>query len=315
VNLSISSSNKYWLKSLLLVFLVFAAYSSMLKIVKPKVTAFQNQWVQNYSIAEVYMYKPILPSTVIVGSSMSAKLLEEEFSDSVYNLSFAGGSALTGLNLIKKKNHIPRLILIETNTIELPTNYEMLNDLFTPFIWRLKRYITSLQYTYQPINIILSVMKKQFDRSDAEKIDEKPNYKLLESILVRRMRQNKKADDIFEGRKELLELKKLVVFFSNKGTQIVFFKIPVHSTILASKRYIVRKTVLHKIFADMQVDWLKNPSSYKFETSDGLHLLFKGARDFSRFLNSVIEDFLQNNLNDAIAVPRQARELVKTSVA
>ncbi len=303
MNLSIFSSDKYIVKSLLLFLIVFVAYSSMLKIVKPKVTMFQNQWVKNYSISEVYIYKPVLPHTVIVGSSMSARLLQEEFGNDVYNLSFAGGSALTGLNLVKKRNHIPELLLIETNTIERSTNNEMLRALFTPFIWRLKKHIISLQYTYQPINIMLSVIKRNFGGSEAEKADEKPNSKILKSSLVRRLEKNSKAI-IFNEWQELTELKKLVDFFYSKGTHIVFFQIPVHPKILASKRYSARQKILHDMFAGMEVSWLLTPSGNSYETSDGVHLLFKSAREFSKVLYASIKNILENNFKGTIIEPR-----------
>ncbi|OAD19638.1 conserved hypothetical protein, secreted [Candidatus Thiomargarita nelsonii] len=96
------SSNNSSAKTIIFAFSAFALYSLILQVVNPKITAFQNQWIQNYSVAEKYIYKQETPQAVIVGSSMSTRLLEEKFNSDVYNLSFAGGSVLTGLNIIKE---------------------------------------------------------------------------------------------------------------------------------------------------------------------------------------------------------------------
>ena len=61
----------------------------------------QNQLQQNYSYAQDFIYEKKTPN-IIVGSSMAARMKNEFLADNYYNLSFGGGSVLTGLEIIKR---------------------------------------------------------------------------------------------------------------------------------------------------------------------------------------------------------------------
>ena len=64
-----------------------------------------------------YMREPV-PDIVLVGSSITWRLKEEYFSlPRVRNLALAGGSPVTGLEIVARQRRLPRTILIETNVL------------------------------------------------------------------------------------------------------------------------------------------------------------------------------------------------------
>ncbi|MEA2911217.1 MAG: hypothetical protein QOJ15_3298, partial [Bradyrhizobium sp.] len=64
-----------------------------------------------------------LPDVVIVGSSVSFRLKEEYFATpSLRNLAIAGGSPLTGLEIVANGKRLPRVVLVEANVLSRSTD-------------------------------------------------------------------------------------------------------------------------------------------------------------------------------------------------
>jgi hypothetical protein len=59
-----------------------------------------------------------VPDVVLVGSSIAFRLKEEYFATSgLRNLAIAGGSPVTGLEIVARQRHFPRIILVEANVL------------------------------------------------------------------------------------------------------------------------------------------------------------------------------------------------------
>jgi len=170
VTLFISNFNNFIVKSILLLLVLFFSYTIFIYTTSPNINKFQNQWAGNYAKAQEYIYSDKKYKTVIVGSSMASCLYNEELSNDVYNLSFAGGGVLTGLNIIIKSGKIPENILIETNTVERATDTGMIKRLFPPLVWKIKKFVIALQEQYQPINVFTDKIQKLFGTTNKEKL-------------------------------------------------------------------------------------------------------------------------------------------------
>src|SRR4030081_4138301 len=69
-----------------------------------------------------YAKKPI-PDFVLVGSSLTFRLKEEYFATPrLRNLALAGGSPVTGLEIVANQPRLPKIILIETNVLSRSTD-------------------------------------------------------------------------------------------------------------------------------------------------------------------------------------------------
>src|ERR1700761_6312062 len=64
-----------------------------------------------------YAREPV-PDVVLVGSSLTFRLKEEYFATPhLRNLALAGGSPVTGLEIVANQPRLPRLVLIEANVL------------------------------------------------------------------------------------------------------------------------------------------------------------------------------------------------------
>ena len=67
-----------------------------------------------------YVQEPV-PDVVLVGSSLTFRLKEEYFETrSLRNLALAGGSPVTGMEVVVEQPRLPRIILVETNLLPRP---------------------------------------------------------------------------------------------------------------------------------------------------------------------------------------------------
>lgn len=271
----------------------------------PKITRFQNQQQRNYSTAQDFIYGD-KTSNIIVGSSLSARLSKSVLPSNYYNLAFSGGSTLTGLELIKQTGYIPKHIFIESNFIFRNKSITMLNDLFYPIWWKIKRYIPSLKEKYQPLNVMYS--KNICDTKSNIKLKKKTTWnkpKDLEKIINSKkfkfmMKQNKnKLKKKLTYKYQLKDLQRLITYFETKGTRIIFFEMPIEKSLANASKSVQRRNILQETFTN---DWLPLPTYNKYFTSDGHHLVAYSAwlytKKFLTNLENLTNKFnkdLQNN--------------------
>ena len=69
-----------------------------------------------------YVREPV-PDVVLVGSSLAFRLKEEYFATPrLRNLALAGGSPVTGLEIVADQPRLPKVILVETNVLSRSTD-------------------------------------------------------------------------------------------------------------------------------------------------------------------------------------------------
>ncbi len=163
MNLSISNSksksNRLIINSLFLCLILFLTYNIYICAKPPRITIFENQFKNNISTAQRYLYDHSNSPFVIVGSSLSAKLNNEILKKNrIYNLSLRGFGPMTGLSLITKSNAKPEKVFIEINTIQSSIKDEFLQKLISPMPYRLKKIFPALRDEYQPINVLINIL-------------------------------------------------------------------------------------------------------------------------------------------------------------
>ena len=133
----------------------------------------------------------------------------------------------------------------------------MLDTLFDPIGYRLRRYIPALQERYAPINLVLSLVKKRFGKSEAEKLAQKRDERMYRIIL------------------------------ENLGTKIVFFQMPIDSELAGLRQPLQQHEILQIHFP--QYTFLPSPSHNDYTTNDGIHLIKESSmrftQDFMQFLS------------------------------
>lgn len=290
VHLFIFNSNKVT-KIIIIFLLLLITYNVFLIICNPKITGFQNQQQKNYSTAQDFIYGD-KTSNIIVGSSLSARLSKSILPSDYYNLSFSGGSVLTGLELIKQTGYIPKRIYVESNFIFRNKSIKMLDDLFYPIWWKVKGYIPSLKEKFQPLNVINS--KNKCYTKPKIKSKKSTNWKRpknLENIVNSKKfkfmmkQQKKKLNKKLNYTHQLKDLQRLITYFEDKGTIVVFFEMPIEKSLANASKSIQRRNILNDTFKNR---WLPLPTYEKYFTRDGHHLVDYSAWMYTKkFLDDV----------------------------
>ena len=282
MNLSIFSFSEMT-KAILIFVVLFVGYNAYLFLAKPEVSMYQNTNQSNISKVQDYVYGKQY-STVIVGSSLANTMKQSFFNDDIYNLAFSGGSSLTGLELIKKSGVFPKIILIESNVIfERDADDNMIDKIYQPILWKIKRYMPALQEKYQPLNIMASLIKGSAGKSHEELLNAKRNEKVFENNMKLRLKFINESLSEFERR--VSALKRLISYFESKGVKIYFFELPVEKEMQNSLKYEQTKNILLKYKYNC-IELFSNSELY--ETSDGIHLIYSSTYKISNKIKEVV---------------------------
>jgi hypothetical protein len=254
---------------------LFFAYNIFIFLVKPTSNYFQNQGQNNYVAAQDFIYNDKAPN-IIVGSSMAFRMIDSVLPSDYFNLSFAGGSVLTGLEIIKKSEFIPSTIYIETNIIFRSKDEKIIENLFKPLYWKLIKLLPALQERYQPLNIPVSKIITAFRKSKNDQMNEIRNEKIFDMNIRRQISIYQKP--IANYKDELSDLTKLIAFFEKSGTKIVFFEMPIESILRGGPRAKGQREVVLKNFNNI---WLPLPPKDAYATSDGIHLMYESAYKYT----------------------------------
>lgn len=275
MNLSIFNFNKI-IKTSIACFLLFLVYNTFLILKQPKINMLQNQWQQNYSFAQDFIYEKRKADNIIVGSSMAARINNDWLPHNFYNLSFGGGSVLTGLEIIKKSGFIPKNLYIENNIIFREKDTTMIDGLFYPVLWQVKRYIPALKEKYQPLNLVISKLKGGYGKNHAEQMNEKRDEKIFNMTFSRQQENYNRSLKNYND--ELNDLKRLIFYFEKQGVNIVFFETPIDDRLAKSTSSIEQRTIIKDNFKNK---WLNLPTNDNYSTADGIHMIYKSAYEYT----------------------------------
>lgn len=254
---------------------ILLAYNIGLLYFRPYVSMMQNQEQVNYAIAENFMYED--PAEyMILGSSMAARLENIYFPDSYYNLSFAGGSVMTGLELLRLKGAIPKKLFLEINCIYRPSDDEMVDAFHNPWRNFINQWVPSFRSAYQPYNIILTCLKSIAgkDHEQLMKVDRDP--KIFDVSLSVQMEDYRTAVKI--NTDLLRRLKSSVEHYQKLGTKVYFFEMPMANTLMNSKKATELRNQLHEEF---DLTWIEFSQDREYHTGDGIHLIYRSAYELS----------------------------------
>ena len=275
MSLFISNFNQL-MKIILLSSIILLIYNVFIIFYNPKITTFQNQWQKNYSFAQDFIYEKKAPN-IIVGSSMAARMNNKFLPNDFFNLSLGGGSSLTGLEIIKKSGYIPKQIYIESNIVIIRDKDLLLIDsLFYPVWWKIKKFILALKEKNQPLNIILSKSKGSYGKSCKEHMLTKRDDQIFNMSIARQKEFYSKRLNNYNNM--LNDLKNLIQYFETKGTKVIFFEMPIDNSLALSIKSVEERDVIKKSFNNQ---WLPLPDNNNFITSDGIHLIYSSAYKFS----------------------------------
>ncbi|WP_234737016.1 hypothetical protein [Tellurirhabdus bombi] len=274
-------------KALLVTFFLLLGYGLLIERYQKKIqrTA-QTIGQRNLVKGEEYLFEASSwADTVILGSSMSEMLLSEQPSKHRYNLAMPGLSAHEGLQLMQLAKHIPRVLLIEINTLVKVQKLSLMDEFKQPATLRLKQYLPFTRQKYQPAGVLKAVLRDWFGTpTTPAMVVSAPDSALLQKgfraygPFIKPL----PPDSVF--RQTFTQLRQTLDKFHRRGTRIIFYEMPNHPVIQSIPLAQKTRQFVQIFFNAPGYHRVALPHEI-YQTSDGVHLLPPETVRYSVFLN------------------------------
>jgi hypothetical protein len=220
-----------------------------------------------------YVREPV-PDIVLVGSSVAWRLKEEYFSlPRVRNLALAGGSPVTGLEILAKQRSLPKIILIETNVLTRPPDNALI-DRFSggaragALFLRPVRTAVAAYETWNHVPPDPAQARSERDRL----LRQQPSAFDNKVYLDRALEQMNAGDPTTPARANVLLIRQLIADFQRQGSRALLIEIPFAPEIEDSRLVRMSREIIHEAFPDREL-WLPiNPPRGDLRWTDGVHL-------------------------------------------
>lgn len=246
----------------------------------------QSYWQENAIKAENFSTLDSRPYCVIAGSSMSSHLFDHHTNQGIYNLAFIGGSSLTGLELIKRSDYLPSVILVEVNWLERPLDADILSSVSNKSLNVLKRKLPGLTETSEPANITLSALNRITPFNTAP--EKTTDSAFFNTTLNNNLKDHNGNLDSAQFKASADQLKNYISFFISKGVKVYLLELPVHQMISSSKKYSLMRHSVDGILQSNTVQLIKYAHPQSLRTKDGYHLDDASMNIYSNFLKKTI---------------------------
>jgi hypothetical protein len=220
-----------------------------------------------------YLREPV-PDVVLVGSSLTFRLSEEYFGTNRFrNLALAGGSPLTGLEIIARQTQLPRVVLVETNILSRPAD-DALVDKYTnqrrmraPFL-RPLRYAVALYENWMHAPASHSQVSTKLDRLIMQPPGDFDNRVYVE----RAVSQFNALDPSPVVRTSVDLIQRLILELEGRGTKVFLFELPYPEPVENSQAARVTREIVRAAFPEPG-RWLPiDVTRSELRWADGVHL-------------------------------------------
>jgi hypothetical protein len=261
-----------------------AYYAIITWLPEPSLRKYQTQWDENAARAQRFLFSSKPTAVVLAGSSLSVRIPEHRFEHCFANLALVGGAAIDSIELVRARSPLPRLILIEANTIERPADLQFFSEVngFLPRHFRLFRVDA------KPINFVLSGLysvnhskESELARQIATKADPRARNIWLD---IQRRTYATPVEQALLNR-QLTAYRKTITELKALGVQIAFFELPVDRTLRDSPRAAEIRKAVSGTFQGVDYFDLQDLESFRdADTTDGIHLSTSEALEVGDFL-------------------------------
>jgi len=283
------------IKRTLIYFLVFfALYNAALYVWKPGITTAQSQNQGNIIGAENYIYNGQGKDIVMVGTSLTFRIKQDYLPDNYYNLAFGGYSIYDGLEIIKRSGNIPKIVLIESNTIIRPGNVGFINSLFTPGLSWIKKMLPGMWTPNQPENLLMNELQHLTAKNKpvAATTTAPPDTALHNKALKGYQNEYNRVPGLDTVDMRIEALKTYTEYLKGLGVQVIFFEMPVDCSLENSPRLRYLRKKLGFEFPPAAYPRIPMPDCSKYIYNDGEHFSAPSAIDYSHYLVREVDSVL-----------------------
>ncbi|WP_136626507.1 hypothetical protein [Bradyrhizobium macuxiense] len=238
---------------------------------------------QNYAVAAEYLNRSS-HKTVLVGSSLTFRLSEDYFqSADIENLSLAGGSPVTGLEIVAGASP-PKLVLVEANILTRAVDEGLVTKLKdrTSTIFRPVRSAAAYYET-----MMHPPLKKEQVRSRIEGLIARPPSDVVDAGLVEQTVQAASAAPSANAvRQSLFGILKYKTLLESKGAKVLLVHMPCSPQFEATRFATVSAQMASEVFP-IPSSWLKiDVDQSQLRWTDGVHLDARSAAMVARAIEA-----------------------------
>ena len=267
-------------------------YAALIEVWSPNVHAGQDQDADNVIAVERFLYDGPTPQAAIVGSSQAQHIPATALGPNVANLALAAESPLVGLTIIARSGRVPRRIYVETNQIAGPADTGLVDGFFAQPGYALKRYVKALRTTYQPANVLVSLVRRAARGRDELYYPKLADPALHDTLIAREQGLLNNPPNAALIEHSLSEMKRLLALLSAKGAEIVFFEMPIEPQFEQAASVVAVREAVQAAFPDDQACWYGGTPA-GLPTTDGVHI---DSEQAARFGQSLLQTVCQPTL-------------------
>ena len=230
-----------------------------------------------------------MPDVVLVGSSIAFRLKEEYFSTpKLRNLALAGGSPVTGLEIVVNQTRLPEIILVEANVLSRTTDAVLVEKysrgdteplFFRPVRAAVAAYEQRLHAPLTHAQVALN-LRKLVEQPPSDFDSRLYTDRALEQFEV-----ENPADAVRTNAKRIEELIRKV---EPRGARVLLFELPYSAPIEGSRAATITREIVQAQFPDPD-RWLRiDVNRSELRWADGAHLDERSAVIVTRALERVL---------------------------
>ncbi len=236
-----------------------------------------------------------IPDVALVGSSLTFRLKEEYFTTpSLRNLALAGGSPVTGLEIVANQPHLPKIILVEANALSRPTD--------TALVERYSRSGNAEPLFFRPIRTAVAAYENWLHAPlrhaqvsfALKQMLEQPPSDFDSRIYVDRALQQMNANDPTAA--VLMSVKRidqLIQAIEQRGARVLLFELPYSEQLEESRSATITSEIVHAKFPDpnrwLHVDLKRRDLRW----ADGVHLDERSAVIVTQSIDRTLSSHLR----------------------
>jgi hypothetical protein len=267
--------------------LALALYATVIAWWRPVVRLYPDQDAFNLARAERALIAEGRPQTVIAGSSLGVRVPDDWLPETWLNLSLGGKSGATGLALLAMAPAVPKRVLLEVNTLELPADDAFVGVAQGPLPLPLRRLLPGLRSEYRPINLLLSVAGDwsggpnrprsagPLDQACERLATDPARDAVSAEIVAREVARVLPLTAPAELERSLTALRPAVAALQAKGVEVVLFEWPTEPALLQAARASAIRERTVAAFPGLRFVRIDGTG---LATEDGLHLAPLSAR-------------------------------------
>ncbi|MGY8632397.1 hypothetical protein RAD15_07860 [Bradyrhizobium sp. 14AA] len=220
-----------------------------------------------------YVQEPV-PDIVLVGSSVTWRLKEDYFSlPRIRNLALAGGSPVTGLEIVARQPSLPKIVLIETNILSREPDGALVERFSggtraeAPLLRPVRTAVAAYEtWNHAPPNPARA-------RAEQERVlSQPPSTFDNKAYLDHALEQMNDSDPTVPARANVAIIKQLIDEIQQRGARAFLIEVPFAAEIENSRHARTSKAIVHEAFPDPAL-WLPiDPPRSELRWADGVHL-------------------------------------------